>query len=405
MLIDINLLQEKDKKIRRSVIIILSVILLSVIACVILLFQIHALKGQLVAETEELTAIKQLRELEEQKLASGENLHSLEILESSIIWAEQTKIDTVMILQHMTKLLPERGFIVGFTYTNNNSVELELQFDESKNAAFYLTQLNRSEWISDAKLLSIVENDTIYKAEYSILLKVQAFNEERGTGEGLMPLKINKKDALIIATIAVIGAVIFTILFFLTYKPAALKVETIRNELVTEQQLLKIIESKKVNENSGMLENTEELQRRIPVKPMADQFLLDIENAEINSGVSIKEIHFSDGPIESFETGEETDPEEVPTSTELPKGMQKLTADIVVETEDYFAFEDFLTKIEALKRIVKVEAVSFIAPEENTKITFHVAVSAYYMPTLNDLIDHLPQIDAPSPANKKHPFN
>ncbi len=70
------------------------------------------------------------------------------------------------------------------------------------------------------------------------------------------------------------------------------------------------------------------------------------------------------------------------------------------------SFEDFLAKIEAMERIVTVEGLSFSHSEDTaTPSTFNMKVSAFYMPELKDLIDHLPQVDAPNPANKKHPFN
>lgn len=180
MLIEINLLQEKEKKLSRSLIIILSVILIFVIAIAVFFFQIHSTKSQLAAQTEELNTMKQIRVLEEQNV--GENVHSLQILESSIIWAEQEKLDIVMVLQHLTKLLPARGFIKEFTYTNE-SLNLNLQFDESKQAAFYITQLNHSEFISDAKLLSVVEQDSVFHAKYEVYLNIQAIKDktaERG---------------------------------------------------------------------------------------------------------------------------------------------------------------------------------------------------------------------------------
>jgi type IV pilus assembly protein PilO len=43
--------------------------------------------------------------------------------------------------------------------------------------------------------------------------------------------------------------------------------------------------------------------------------------------------------------------------------------------------------------------------QEQTKLTYSLTVSAFYMPTLADLQAQLPHIDAPAPANKKNPLS
>jgi type IV pilus assembly protein PilO len=49
------------------------------------------------------------------------------------------------------------------------------------------------------------------------------------------------------------------------------------------------------------------------------------------------------------------------------------------------------------------EVTSIVAVPE--KISYSLNISAYYLPTLEDLIADLPKIDAPAPANKKNPLS
>jgi type IV pilus assembly protein PilO len=76
--------------------------------------------------------------------------------------------------------------------------------------------------------------------------------------------------------------------------------------------------------------------------------------------------------------------------------------------------EKFISTLESLNRIVVVESINYSGGQEITslekepaadKLSYSLSVSAYYLPTLNDLIADLPKIDAPGPANKKNPLS
>ena len=83
-----------------------------------------------------------------------------------------------------------------------------------------------------------------------------------------------------------------------------------------------------------------------------------------------------------------------------------------VESPSYMELEKFITFLEQSERIVVVEAIDFSANDEiisteqtDQLLTYQIKLSAFYMPTLSDLIDELPKLETPEPADKKNPFS
>ena len=230
-----------------------------------------------------------------------------------------------------------------------------------------------------------------------------------------MSLRIQTKDVLLILLTFIIGAVLIGILYFRIYQPILIQSNALDSELKLETKQLEIIQKRLGDNHLESIEGTVELQRKVPVQPLADQLLLDLEKAEVVSGVQIKEISFTEDALNveaNLETLDEEAGEEIEPVTPLPDGMKQITATLSIDAKDYFEFEDFLAEIETLRRMMKVDQFSVSGPSETTTsigeeeaISFQVSVSGFYMPTLLELIDQLPQVNAPAPANKKDPFS
>ncbi len=201
-------------------------------------------------------------------------------------------------------------------------------------------------------------------------------------------------------------------------------------QLKSQEQLLSVLQTKDTNTNSITVESTVALQKQVPVKPLTEQLLLDIEKAEVASGSFVSNMQFGDGEVEAqteleqeidaqLNTDGTTDetvdsnPEtgEVSASS-LPTGLKKVTVDMSVESPSYTELEKFITFLEQSERIVVVEAIDFSANDEiisteqtDQLLTYQIKLSAFYMPTLSDLIDELPKLETPEPADKKNPFS
>ena len=238
-----------------------------------------------------------------------------------------------------------------------------------------------------------------------------------------MTPRFSKKEKLIAFAGVAFILILFAGLYFLYLQPLKTELEHKQTEFNQATQLLSVIENQMQSIKTDTFENTETLQQQLPVKPLVEQLLLDIEKAEIVSGSFVFEMEFSDGEIteELNENAEEVDTNNTEDETEqveqekqsitLPAGMKKTTAMLKVQSPTYFDMERFISTLESQTRIIVVEELDITGQDEIVStaqekefIDFEITISAFFMPNLSDLIDHLPKMDVPSPSNKKNPF-
>jgi type IV pilus assembly protein PilO len=242
-----------------------------------------------------------------------------------------------------------------------------------------------------------------------------------------MKLRLSKKEKLTLLIGTLLVVLLIVIAQFLLLKPLKSDLEVKEQSLKTEQQLLETVTQKRMDDTAKVVEDTRELQKRVPVTPLQEQVILDLERAENVSNSHISSIGFSVGAdvaVASAETPQEgtTETQEAAgedAANQQPaapavSGVKKITMSLSVESPNYEQLEKFISTLESLNRIVVVENVSYSSgPEvtslsqgtENKKLNYSLSVSAYYLPTLDDLLADLPKIDAPAPANKKNPLS
>lgn len=155
MLVEINLLPQKEPKKASFLIFIaaVSIILLSLGSYYFL--QIQTTKSDIANVDSQIMMTKKLAEVEEKNAQTNEAAMSVSVLKNAVEWANTYPIETIPVMQHLTSLLPERGFIKTFGYTEAGTVSLSVQFDSAREAAYFLENLNKSEWIEDANLSSL----------------------------------------------------------------------------------------------------------------------------------------------------------------------------------------------------------------------------------------------------------
>lgn len=232
---------------------------------------------------------------------------------------------------------------------------------------------------------------------------------------------------MIIVT-SIILLLLFAGIYLFVLFPKMEKIPQKEAELATQEQLLSVLQSKITGTNSNTFQSTVALQKMVPVKELSQQLLLDIEKAEVVSGSFVVNMNFDDGdvtfenePVEEDETTEEKmtaesnedeEPNEEETNTiTLPNGVKKTIVTLNLESPGYFEFEKFISTLENSERITVVEALDFTAGEEiieleqsEQPLRYQVKIAAFYMPALVDLIDQLPKMETPEPANKKTPL-
>jgi type IV pilus assembly protein PilN len=155
MLIDINLLPKKEKKNFSTSILAVLLVGLLVIGGGTSLYYGNTLKTETEQLNKEIFQINESLKLEQERVEQVQATNSVVELKNAVNWAQTYPIKTVPVLQHLTALLPERGFIQQYSYSDAGTVQLVVQFDTSREAAHFLKWLNDSDWINEANIISL----------------------------------------------------------------------------------------------------------------------------------------------------------------------------------------------------------------------------------------------------------
>ncbi|MBT2727070.1 pilus assembly protein PilO [Bacillus sp. ISL-75] len=250
-----------------------------------------------------------------------------------------------------------------------------------------------------------------------------------------MKLRFSKKQSLIIGIVTLIVVLVLVYAQFFKLSPLKSDLATKQQSLESEQKLLEIFSQKKAEDTKKTTEDTRELQKKLPVKPLQEQLILDLEKAENISKSKISSMSFSkdadvttsaDQANAENATGQQTTTNQTDTNQATANqdtaaqqtasaqiaGLKKLTVSLSVESPSYEDLEKFIDTLESLNRIVVVESISYSGGQEITSLdqedeplTYSLTISAFYMPSLTDLAAELPKIDAPAPAGKDNPLS
>jgi type IV pilus assembly protein PilO len=247
-----------------------------------------------------------------------------------------------------------------------------------------------------------------------------------------MSLRLEKKHIIILFIAALLAVLLYFGAYFLYLNPLKVSLSLKESHLKSEQQLGLTLETRLASVNGSDFSSTAEMQKLLPVDPMIEQFVLDLEKAEVVSNSYITSIEFTDGKqgninvesesnqeegsieaVQSEDIKEQGDSavEEQKVAMRMPEGLAKTSATIVVEAANYFELEKFIETLEQLQRIVMVESIAFSGPEEMVSllveeepIEMTLTVNTFYLPGLEDLKEYNPKVETPEPANKRNPF-
>lgn len=159
MLVEINLLPQKEQKKLGFIIGLIILVVLFLLASIIYYVQIQSTKTSVESVTNQITATQKLEAQLQKQQGTSASANSVTQLKTAIDWADKNRIETIPVMSHLTALLPERGFIQTFTYNESGTVTISVQFDTTAEAAGYLNSLNNSSWIDNASLTSLNTSD------------------------------------------------------------------------------------------------------------------------------------------------------------------------------------------------------------------------------------------------------
>ncbi|QBP40770.1 LysM peptidoglycan-binding domain-containing protein [Paenisporosarcina antarctica] len=187
--------------------------------------------------------------------------------------------------------------------------------------------------------------------------------------------------------------------YFTFYVPKKESLSVAETTLTTDRQTLFALEQQLADQPEIPIVSSLELQKKVPIDPLTELIILQIEKAEVVSKSLVQSIGFSEGPFVI-----EAPPEGVET-------LQQLLVNLSIETSSYATLEAFIDEIEKLDRILIVDNISFSSPGEVTtevlepaKLQLSLSFTAFYRPDLLELLDEGPKVDTPAPADKSNPL-
>jgi type IV pilus assembly protein PilO len=267
-----------------------------------------------------------------------------------------------------------------------------------------------------------------------------------------MKLLFSKKEIITLSAVVLILVIFVGFLQFYFLSPLKSDLKVKEQTLKNEQKLLAAMQKNAGNNDQAEV-NTTELQEEVPVKPLQDQFIIDLQKAEAVSNSQIKSMSFADGgqaaaataqtaptaantnqsqssnstvqtnpsstsaqqnnqTTTNGATGQQTAQNTVAAQASVGSLVNKLTVQLSIQAPQYEDLEKFINTLEGLKRITVVEAINYTGDAEiksldqNKKpLDFTLTISAYYIPSLTDLEKQLPKVDFPAPANKDNPLS
>lgn len=161
MLVEINLLPKKEPKRKSKIVWILVVLFLTLLLAGLFIWQYTSKKTELKATESTLESTTNLVNTYTQNLTSYNDSSSVKDLEIAIEWADSQSLDYVVLLQGLTKNLPDRGFIQDLSLSDGLVVNVIVQFDTKADAAYYLNSIQEIDWVEEAVLTEAKSTDVL----------------------------------------------------------------------------------------------------------------------------------------------------------------------------------------------------------------------------------------------------
>ena len=155
MLVNINLLPQREKRKGSIVILLVISLLVFLVGGGGLYLYYQSLQLKLETAQQQLNTTQKLREIEEKRGSQQVSTSSVEQLEAIVKWAEQEPVSTVAVLHHFISPLPEHGIFLNYQYSGEGTVNITIQFDTIPEVSAYLHRLEEDPVITEAKLSTI----------------------------------------------------------------------------------------------------------------------------------------------------------------------------------------------------------------------------------------------------------
>ena len=157
MLVDINLLPQKERDRPASIVAAIAILLLAAIIWAVFAFLAGGHKEQAAIAASQTVQVQAEQAMLREQLEAVQGMNEEQQLKATVDWAESYQFDTLPLLSELVSKLPARGFFDSFSYTGMDVATLGVQFDTAREAAYYLAQLKTSSLLESATLDSVVQ--------------------------------------------------------------------------------------------------------------------------------------------------------------------------------------------------------------------------------------------------------
>ncbi|MBB5180736.1 hypothetical protein HNQ44_002165 [Planomicrobium koreense] len=159
MLVDINLLPQKERDRPASIVAAIAILLVAVIIWAVFAFLAGGHKEQQAIAAAQTVQVQAEQAMLREQLEAVQGMNEEQQLKATVDWAESYQFDTLPLLAELVSKLPVRGFFDSFSYTGMDVATLGVQFDTAREAAYYLAQLKTSSLLESATLDSVVQEE------------------------------------------------------------------------------------------------------------------------------------------------------------------------------------------------------------------------------------------------------
>jgi hypothetical protein len=181
LLTDINLLPQKETRSILFVIILTLLLSFGMLGSTFILLQYQQLVEEVEMKQEQLRTIIKLREMQEAKIYAEESSsNAAQQYEQLLAKVEVLPLPTLTILNEFTAFLPLHGYFNSYTYSDEGSIRLAIEFPTLEEAAGYLHHLTYAEWIDKVEMPTVSKNGKGgFIAQYQVQLNKPYYHPTR----------------------------------------------------------------------------------------------------------------------------------------------------------------------------------------------------------------------------------
>ncbi len=226
-----------------------------------------------------------------------------------------------------------------------------------------------------------------------------------------------QKDLTLLILSLVFFAVIAAYSWYRMYAPAKDDNARVVSSIVDQREVLFELQRQLAAKPEEMSSSSRPLQQKVPVVPLEELLVVQLEKAEVKSGTAIRDIQFTKDAAglevaDPAETADgSSDDVSAGTTADSPEAaLRRVTVDIELSADSYESIDRFIREVEQMERIFIVQTIELTPPEEEREQTeeaapleLTVSFQAFYRPDLTELLPDVPKLDAPAPAGKEDP--